>query len=123
MSCNSSSPIAELRAEVMASPEAGLPSPEEEIQAVLPADVLASLDEPIDGDEDEEPVCGEAGTRHRRWRRGRHRGASGNMSGTGAALDCEGTGAHAKGTTSGGIPTADHGLSGPCAQHGHPRCM
>ncbi|MBX3233776.1 MAG: hypothetical protein KIT84_09085 [Labilithrix sp.] len=31
----------------------GVPSPEEEIESVLPADVLASLDEPIEADEDE----------------------------------------------------------------------
>lgn len=45
---------AELRAEVMPHPDAPLPTPEEEIETVLPADVLASLDEPIEGDEDEE---------------------------------------------------------------------
>jgi hypothetical protein len=35
------------------SQDSMLPSPEEEIEAVLPADVLASLDEPIDDDEDD----------------------------------------------------------------------
>lgn len=45
---------AELRAEVMPHPDAPVPTPEEEIETVLPADVLASLDEPIEGDEDEE---------------------------------------------------------------------
>jgi hypothetical protein len=45
---------AELRAEIMPQPEAPLPTPEEEIEAVLPADLLASLDEPIEGDEDDE---------------------------------------------------------------------
>ncbi len=77
---------AELRAEVMSSPDIAMPSPEEEIEAVLPADVLASLDEPIDPDEDEEP--GPDG---------------GNRGGTGSHHhDREGTGAHAKGTTAGG---------------------
>ena len=74
---------AELRAEVMSSPDVALPSPEEEIEGVLPADVLASLDEPIDGDEDEEP------------------GADAPRTG-GGAHDRDGTGAHAKGTTAGG---------------------
>lgn len=46
---------AELRAEILSTPDALLPSPEEEIEAVLPADVLASLDEPIDADDDEDP--------------------------------------------------------------------
>ncbi|HVJ93815.1 MAG TPA: hypothetical protein VM580_28695 [Labilithrix sp.] len=44
---------AELRAGAIPDPDV-LPTPEEEIEAVLPADVLASLDEPIEGDEDEE---------------------------------------------------------------------
>ena len=73
---------AEMRADVSSTPDAPLPSPEEEIEAVLPADVLASLDEPLGADEDEEG--GDAGTR------------------TGPGIDREGTGAHAKGTTAGG---------------------
>lgn len=44
---------AEQRAEVHSAPDAPLPSPEEEIETVLPADVLASLDEPIEGGEDD----------------------------------------------------------------------
>lgn len=41
--------------------EVGLPTPEEEIEAVLPAEVLSSLDDPVD-EEDEEPAGrGEAG--------------------------------------------------------------
>jgi hypothetical protein len=78
---------AELRAEVMSSPDVAMPSPEEEIEAVLPADVLASLDEPIDGDEDEEPGAADGAPR----------------TGSGAPHDRDGgTGAHAKGTTAGG---------------------
>ena len=72
---------AELRAEVMPQPDAPLPSPEEEIEAVLPADVLASLDEPIEGDEDEDHDA---------------------RLGTGAGHDREGTGTHGKPTTAGG---------------------
>jgi hypothetical protein len=63
----------------MPHPEAPLPTPEEEIETVLPADVLASLDEPIESDEDEEPDG---------------RGLGGP--------DRDGMGAHAKGTTAGG---------------------
>lgn len=77
---------AELRAEVMSSPDIAMPSPEEEIEAVLPADVLASLDEPIDPDEDEDH-------------------GDGLRPGTGPGAphhDRDGTGAHAKGTTAGG---------------------
>ncbi len=78
---------AELRAEanhtsqLNQQPDAPLPSPEEEIEAVLPADVLASLDEPIEGDEDEEHDM---------------------RPGTGAGHDREGTGTHGKPTTAGG---------------------
>ncbi len=70
---------AELQADVISAGEVVVPTPDEEIEAVLPADVLASLDEPLDGDEDDDAgVDGRSGTSH------------------------EGTGAHAKGTTSGG---------------------
>jgi hypothetical protein len=73
---------AELRAEVMPHIDAPMPSPEEEIETVLPADVLASLDEPIEADEDEEPEPRVP---------------------TGAGHDREGTGSHGKpSTTSGG---------------------
>ena len=105
---------AELRAEVMPGPEAAMPSPEEEIEAVLPADVLASLDEPIDGDEDEDGAGGEPG---------RGTGAGG-MSGTGASLDRDGTGAHAKGTTSGGSrqpTTGSHGRPPSTGSQTHER--
>jgi hypothetical protein len=96
---------AELRAEVMSSPDVAMPSPEEEIEAVLPADVLASLDEPIDGDEDEE-----------------HAEPGVVRTGPGAPsndLNREGTGAgaHAKGTTAGGSrqQTTGAGSRGPAA--------
>ncbi len=79
---------AELRAEVHSGPEVVVPTPEEEIEAVLPADVLASLDEPIDGDEDEEPEGGRTGGHER-----------------------DGTGAHAKGTTAGGSRQLTTGAS------------
>jgi hypothetical protein len=36
------------------SPESVVPSPEEEIEAVLPAELLASLDEPLEEDEDDD---------------------------------------------------------------------
>jgi len=87
---------AERRAESSASAEAPVPSPEEEIEAVLPADVLASLDEPLDGDEDEEG-----------------QDAAPQRTGPGVDRDREGTGAHAKGTTSGGTkqPTTGSGRS------------
>jgi hypothetical protein len=54
---------AEMRAEIMSTPDALLPSPEEEIETVLPADVLASLDEPIDADDDEDAAAADAAPR------------------------------------------------------------
>lgn len=92
---------AEMRADVSSTPDGPIPSPEEEIEAVLPADVLASLDEPLGADEDEEGA-GDAGTR------------------TGPGLvDREGTGAHAKGTTSGGSqkPTTAGGVARSATPH------
>jgi hypothetical protein len=77
---------AELRAEAMETPDFPMPTPEEEIDAVLPADVLASLDEPLDGHQDEELG-----------------GLDNPRMGTGAGLhERDGTGAHARGTTAGG---------------------
>jgi hypothetical protein len=89
---------AEMRAEGMAQPELPIPSPEEEIEAVLPADVLASLDEPIEGDEDDD-----------------HDMRMGTAPG-----DREGTGAHAKGTTAGGRYTTASGRS-TATPHTHER--
>jgi len=83
---------AELRAEVMAVGEVPVPSPEEEIESVLPADVLASLDEPLDGGDDED--------------------LAGERPGTSGGHDREGTGAHAKGTTSGGSQKPTTGSGG-----------
>ena len=45
---------AEQRAVVQAEHESIVPSPEDEIEAVLPADLLAALDEPLDEDDDED---------------------------------------------------------------------
>lgn len=75
---------AEERASAASSPEVAVPSPEEEIEAVLPADILASLDEPIDGDDDEEP----GGTEQLRTGAGPH--------------DRDGTGVPGRPTTAGG---------------------
>jgi hypothetical protein len=48
---------AELRVQVRAESEAALPSPEDEIEAVLPAELLAALDEPMESDDDEDEVA------------------------------------------------------------------
>jgi hypothetical protein len=48
---------AEQRANVAAEVEVIVPSPEEEIEAVLPAELLASLDEPMDEDEEDDDVA------------------------------------------------------------------
>lgn len=73
---------AELRAEVLGTADASLPTPEEEIEAVLPADVLASLDEPLDGDLDDDASPAEP-----------------RPAETSTGRDA--TGAHAKGSTTG----------------------
>jgi hypothetical protein len=48
---------AELRVQVRAESEAALPSPEDEIEAVLPAELLAALDEPMESEDDEDEVA------------------------------------------------------------------
>jgi hypothetical protein len=45
---------AELRVQVRADAESMVPSPEDEIEAVLPAELLAALDEPLEADEEED---------------------------------------------------------------------
>ncbi len=47
---------AELRMQVRAETESMMPSPEEEIEAVLPAELLAALDEPLEAGDDEDEV-------------------------------------------------------------------
>jgi hypothetical protein len=65
--------------------ESTLPTPEEEIEAVLPADVLASLDEPIEDDEDDLlPAEPPLAAHHK-----------GNTTGAGKATTGPGTGAGA----------------------------
>jgi hypothetical protein len=56
---------AEQRVGIQIGHESMLPSPEEEIEAVLPADVLASLDEPIEDDEDDAVPDAALGAIHR----------------------------------------------------------
>jgi hypothetical protein len=48
---------AELRVQVRAETESMLPSPEDEIEAVLPAELLAALDEPMEADDDDDEVA------------------------------------------------------------------
>jgi len=48
---------AELRVQVRAESEAPLPSPEDEIEAVLPAELLAALDEPMESEDDDDEVA------------------------------------------------------------------
>ena len=93
---------AELRADVKEHPRADLPTPEEEIEAVLPADVLALLDEPIGGDDDEDHEL------------------RGTGAGPGTGAGHEGTGAHAKGTTGGGKLTTAAGSGLRRAGSDHP---
>ncbi len=94
---------AELRAEIMPHADAPVPTPEEEIETVLPADVLASLDEPIEGEDDEEPEP---------------------RPGTGVGHDRDGTG-HGKPTTAGGskLTTASGRAASSAPQHTYERLL
>lgn len=49
---------AENRVSAELAEQTGVPTPEEEIEAVLPAEILSSLDEPIDDDEDDATARG-----------------------------------------------------------------
>lgn len=49
---------AELRVQVRAESDSTFPSPEDEIEAVLPAELLAALDEPMEADDDEDEMVG-----------------------------------------------------------------
>jgi hypothetical protein len=48
---------AEQRAQADEDPDSVLPSPEDEIEAVLPAELLAALDEPLEEDEDDDEAA------------------------------------------------------------------
>lgn len=87
---------AEARAQVSADSESVVPSPEDEIEAVLPAELLAALDEPIEEDEDED----EAGLPARSMG---SLSSSGSHSGTGGTHD---------GARTTGAPTTGAGSTG-----------
>src|ERR1019366_4069002 len=48
---------AELRVHIRVETDSSPPSPEDEIEAVLPAELLAALDEPMEGDDDDDEVA------------------------------------------------------------------
>lgn len=83
---------AEMRAALTADAELPLPSPDEEIESVLPAEMLASLDEPLPIDDDDDDDVAQEGPRPNETSPGRE-------------------GAFTKGTTSGGSrsPTTGSG--------------
>ncbi len=75
---------AELRVQVRAETESMAPSPEEEIEAVLPAELLAALDEPLEGDDDEDELPAPARA-HAGASAARERGHEGESRTTGAS--------------------------------------
>jgi hypothetical protein len=105
---------AELRVQVRAETESMLPSPEDEIEAVLPAELLASLDEPMETDDDEDEMVGPPARATQGPQLGRERTRD-----TGAPRT---TGASTTG--SGATPAAarrltDHATSAPSAAPAH----
>jgi len=89
---------AERRVQVRPDPDSVVPSPEEEIEAVLPAELLATLDEPLEEEDEEED--GQPQSRHTA-------GPSGGLERTG-----EGSVARTTGATTGGGATPG-GLQSP----------
>ena len=82
---------AEQRVQVWPDSEAFVPSPEEEIEAVLPAELLAALDEPLGEEEEEEdvlprsrPASGRPGPRERTIDGGAPRTTGASTTGSGA---------------------------------------
>jgi hypothetical protein len=89
---------AEQRASVSQAKEAPFPSPEEEIEAVLPAELLASLDESLDEDDDDDegapaprPPATGAGAGRERTDGGGSRTTGASTTGSGATPRAAGT--------------------------------
>ena len=99
---------AEQRVQVQAERELIVPSPEDEIEAVLPADMLAALDEPLDEDEDDEdPVVPSRYTSHLagRDRTSIRGGARASRTGTSPGTSAMGNPAPPARTTPGARPS------------------
>ena len=94
-------------------------SPEEEVDAVLPADLLAALDEPIqadDDDDDDDSVAGTAGGSADTGSRGTRGTPTGGTSPGGRALRQDTTGAVAsRADGAAAFPTAASGVTAPPA--------
>ncbi|MBV9947918.1 MAG: hypothetical protein JOZ69_13775 [Myxococcales bacterium] len=97
---------AEQRVHVQAETESIVPSPEDEIEAVLPADLLAALDEPLEEDEDEDDPVIPA-------RPGALPGAGGRDR---TGLRAGGRGSRASASSPGSAVTSDVPRSGPGAR-------
>ncbi len=81
---------AEQRVPLQVSPESIPPTPEEEIEAVLPAELLESLDEPLDEDDDDDAQESAYSPMHRATGVGSAKGTTG--AGTGVGSSVPGTG-------------------------------
>jgi hypothetical protein len=84
---------AEMRVQVRAETESMMPSPEEEIEAVLPAELLASLDEPLEAEDDDDDVV-LPGRAHSGSDASRERGHDGESRTTGASNTGSGSTPH-----------------------------
>jgi hypothetical protein len=105
---------AEQRAQADGEPDSIAPSPEDEIEAVLPAELLAALDEPLEEDEDDEeglaparPLRASVGVRE-----GTNDGGGSRTTGTSGATGTPTTGGGARGTPAHAV-TSDPGLTPP----------
>lgn len=97
---------AEERVPVQTSPESVPPTPEEEIEAVLPAELLESLDDPLDDDDDDDAQESAYAPMHRATGVGGSRSTTG--AGTGAGSSAPGTG---PGAGTGAGPATNAGKS------------
>ncbi len=101
---------AELRMQVRAQTESTMPSPEEEIEAVLPAELLAALDEPLEAGDDEDEAHARA---HPGSDAARERAHDGGSRTTGASTTGSGATPHEERR---GRPRADRATRAPHGQ-------
>ncbi len=106
---------AELRVHIRAETDSSPPSPEDEIEAVLPAELLAALDEPMEGDDDDDEVAPPVASR-----RSQHSQAARERTNDGGAPRTTGSS-----TGSGATPQARRRVSTDerIATHGQPQAQ
>ncbi len=103
---------AEMRVQVRAESESMLPSPEDEIEAVLPAELLAALDEPMESDDDEDAIAAPPRPTHGPPRERTNDGGSPRTTGATTGNDSKPPPAKRRAVDEGGGPAHGHTQGG-----------